>query len=101
VRGGGARTTKYGPIYLTIERALYVLGPALLSLLLLSAPSYNASREQAEANTAREIAAESLEYCTKWGMPAGTAEYASCVRDLADIRGRAELRLRAAVASDF
>ena len=98
---GGDRTIQHGPVYLTIERALYVLGAALSLLLLLSAPSYDATREQAEANTAREIAAEGLEYCTKWGMPAGTAEHARCVRDLADIRGRAELRLRAAVASDF
>jgi hypothetical protein len=98
---GDTRTDQYGPIYLTIERALYVLGAALILLLLLNAPSYNAAREQAEANTAREIATEGLEYCTKWGMPAGTAEHASCVRDLADIRGRAELRLRASVASDF
>jgi hypothetical protein len=97
----GAKAGQYGPIYLAIERAFWAFGPALILLLLLSIPSQNAAREQAEANAAREIAAESLEYCTKWGMPAGTAEHASCVRDLADIRGRAELRLRAAVAFDF
>jgi hypothetical protein len=72
-------------LYVRIERALWALAPALLLLLIISIPSTRAAREQAEADVSDQIASENLEYCTKWGMPAGTSKYVECVRDeLAD-----------------
>lgn len=96
-------THEYGPIYTAIERALWVLGPALIFFLLLNIPAMQAAREQAEADFAADAAAESLEYCAKWGMPAGSAGNATCLLDLVAIRGRAEQRLRdrVAAAADF
>lgn len=94
---------KYGPIYTAIERALWALGPALIFFMLLNIPAMQAVREQAEADFAADAASENREYCAKWGMPAGTAGNADCIRDLVAIRGRAEQRLRdrQAAAADF
>jgi hypothetical protein len=85
---------EHRPIYTAIERALWALGPALLFFLLLNIPAMQAAREQAEADFAADAASENLEYCTKWGMSAGSAGNAGCVRDLVAIRARAEQRLR-------
>ena len=71
--GRAAGSREHGPIYKAIERTLWVLGPA----------------------------AENLEYCTKWEMPAGTARFDDCVRDPVRIRDRAEQRLRDQISSDF
>ena len=93
---------QHGPIYMAIERALWALGPALMLFLLLNVPAMQAARQQAEADFAAEAASENLAYCTKWGMPAGSPEHATCVLDLVAIRGRAELRVRDQVAAaDF
>ena len=61
----------HGPIYLATERAFWALGPALLVFIALSFPSQQAARRQATADQSMEIAAESVGYCTKWGMPQG------------------------------
>ena len=96
------RDEQHGPIYKAIERALWALGPALILFLLLNVPAMQAARQQAEVDSAAEIASENMEYCTKWGMPAGSPEHAACVLDLVAIRGRAELRVRDQVAAaDF
>lgn len=87
---------EHGPVYLAIERALWALGPALLLLMLVSLPSMQAARQEAEAELAADIASENQLYCAKWGMAAGSAEHASCVQDLGAIRARAEQRMREA-----
>ena len=94
---------EYGPVYRAIERALWVLGPVLILFLLLTYPSMQAARQQANAQTDIAVAAENSEWCVKWGMPAGSAEHASCVLDLVNIRMRSEQRIRdiAAAESDF
>ncbi len=88
-------------IYTAVERALWALGPALLILALISLPWTWAQRQQAALELSQQIVAENQEYCAKWGMPLGGDKYDGCARDLADIRGRAELRLRDDVADDF
>lgn len=93
---------EYGPVYLAIERTLWVLGPALILFMLLNVPAMRAAQEQAEAQLAAEVGAENLEYCGRWGMPAGTPQHSDCVRDLVAIRARAEQRLRdTTTAFDF
>jgi hypothetical protein len=93
---------EYGPVYLAIERALWVLGPALILFMLLNVPAMHAAQERAEAQIAADVGAENLEYCARWGMPAGTPQHSDCVRDLVAIRARAELRLRDSIAAaDF
>lgn len=93
---------EYGPVYLAIERALWVLGPALILFMFLNVPAMRASQEQAEAQLAADVGAENLEYCGRWGMPAGTPQHQDCIRDLVAIRARVELRLRDSIAaSDF
>src|SRR5437868_10222658 len=92
---------EYGPVYRAIERALWVLGPALILFMALNVPNIEAARQKAEAELAAAIASESQEYCNKWGMAAGTAEHADCIRDLVAIRGRAEQRLRDQIAADL
>ena len=82
-----------GPIYRVMERALWLLAPVLILIMALSIPSHKAAQEQADADIAREIAAENLEYCTKWGMPEGSPQHASCVRDLIGIRTKTEQRI--------
>lgn len=99
--GRAAGSPEHGPIYKAIERALWVLGPVLILFLILNIPAMQAAREQRESDMASDIAAENLEYCTKWGMPAGTARFDDCVRDLVRIRDRAEQRLRDQISSDF
>jgi hypothetical protein len=47
------------------------------------------------------IAAENTEYCGKWELPAGSAEHANCVWDLAAIRARTEQRFRDEITGDF
>jgi hypothetical protein len=91
-----------GPIYKAIERAPWALGPALILLMLLSFPAEQAARQQAEADFAADAASENLDYCAKWGMPAGSAGHTGCVRDLVGIRGRAEQHVRdQAAVADF
>lgn len=91
----------YGPVYRAIERALWALGPALILFLLLTYPSMQANRQEAATQRDMAIAAENAEYCTKWGMPAGSAAHLSCLHDLAAIRGRSEQRVRDEVTSNF
>ena len=91
----------HGPVYLAIERALWVCGPALILFMLLNFSVVRAVQQQAEAAFAADLAAENLEYCAKWGMPHGSAAHADCARDLVAIRGRAEQRVRDEAAIDF
>ncbi len=90
-----------GGTYAAVERALWALGPALLMLALISLPWTWAQRQQAALELSQQSVAENQEYCAKWGMPPGSDKYDGCARDLADIRGRAELRMRDDVADDF
>ena len=90
-----------GGVYAAVERALWALGPALLILVLLTLPWTWDQRQQAALELSKQIAAENMEYCAKWGMPPGSGKHNGCVRDLADIRGRAELRIRDELADDF
>lgn len=94
-------TGEYGPIYRAIERALWALGPALIVFLLLTYPSMQAARQQAAAETNIAIGAENADYCANWGMPRGTARHLGCIRDLVDIRGRTEQRVRNETVTDF
>lgn len=89
---------KHGPAYNAVEKALWAFAPVPALLLLLGYPSIQAARQQAEVDLAKEISAENLEYCTKWGAPAASAEHVSCIRDLVGIRARAEQRLRDQIA---
>lgn len=91
----------HGPVYKAIEKALWAFAPVPALLLLLSYPSMQAARQQAEMDVAKEIAAETTDYCTKWRMPPGSAHYENCLRDLVGIRARAEQRVRDEVARDI
>ena len=91
----GREEGEHGPIYRGIERALWALAPFILVLLLVL--NYRPSQEaddQAAVGRTKDVAAENLDYCTKWGMPPGSGKYQSCIRDLVGIRARAEQRLR-------
>ena len=90
-----------GSVYRAIERALYALAPPLFLFLALTYPSMKVARENAAAQMDGAIAAESAEYCIKWGMPDGSSEYLTCLHDLAAIRGRSEQRVRDEAMSDF
>jgi hypothetical protein len=89
-----------GRIYAGLNLAIWVLGLAILFLMVLNLPSEWAVRERAEEAEALGIAAENKDFCAKWGMPAESGRYLGCVRDLTAIRGRAELRLRDRTAPD-
>ena len=91
----------HGPVYTAIERALWALGAVLILVLLLSYPSLQALRQEAATQMEMAIAAENAEYCSKWGMPAGSPQHLGCLQDLAAIRARSEQRLRDEIASDF
>jgi hypothetical protein len=99
--GGRREEVEHGPIYMAIERALWALGPALMLFMLVGYLSTHASRQQADADLAMKIASENLAFCSNWGIPAGSAEHASCVLDLTGIRARAEQRVRDEIASQF
>lgn len=86
-------------VYKAIERALWAFAPVPALMLMLSYPSMEAARQQAEAETSAAAAAENHEFCIKWGMPEGTAEHLICVRDLVGIRARAEQRVRDQIAA--
>ena len=60
-----------------------------------------ATRQEAEIRMDLAIAAENTEYCGKWELPAGSAEHANCVWDLAAIRARTEQRFRDEITGDF
>ena len=85
---------EHGRVYKAIERALWAFAPVPALLLLLSYPQIQTAHQQVEADLATDVAAENAEYCSKWGMPVGTDKYPVCVRDLVEIRARAEQRLR-------
>jgi|SRR5215469_14154223 len=85
---------EHGRTYKAIERALWAFAPVPALLLLLSYPLIQTTRQQVEADLVTDVAAENAEYCGKWGMPAGTDKYRICVRDLVEIRARAQQRLR-------
>ena len=89
----GREEGEHGPIYRAVERALWALAPVLVLLLALSQPSLQKMDEQVEVGRAKDVAAENLDYCTKWSMPPGSGKYQSCIRDLVGIRARAEQRL--------
>lgn len=89
------------PVYVTIEQAIWVIGTAIVLFMFLSLPSIWTAREKAETELAVEIAKENLEYCTKWGMPAGSASHTACVRDLVNIRAQTEQRVRDEGANSF
>ena len=101
IRIRGGEDVGHGPVYQAVERALWALAPVILLVLALNVPAMRLARQQAELDRAKDVAAENLQYCAKWGMPAGSPRHAGCVRDLTNIRGRAEQRLRDAAASDF
>jgi hypothetical protein len=86
--------TEHGPVYRAIERALWASAPFLVFLPILGYPAIQRERENARLDAERAIVAENTEYCAKWGMPLGTPEYDRCVKDLVNIRGRAEQRVR-------
>jgi hypothetical protein len=92
---------EHGPIYRAIERALWVLGPVLILFLVLTYPSMQAARQQAATQMDVAIATENAQYCAKWGMLIGSAEHASCIRDLVGIQARSEQRVRDEAVSDF
>lgn len=91
---------QHGPVYTAIERALWAFAPVPAILLLLSYPATQQAHEKARADAAKTIARENTEYCTKWGMPVGTANYDSCVKDLVNIRARTEERVLDEIARE-
>ena len=89
-------TVNHIPLALGIPYVSLVQGDLVLGYL-----STQASRQQADTDLAMQIASENLAFCSNWGIPAGSAEHASCVLDLTGIRARAEQRVRDEVASQF
>ena len=92
---------KHGLVYNAIERVLWALAPAPIFCEFLSTASMQATRQEAEIRMDLAIAAENTEYCGKWELPAGSAEHANCVWDLAAIRARTEQRFRDEITGDF
>lgn len=89
----GREEGEHVPIYRAIERALWVLSPFLVLFVALSQPSLQQMDAQVEVGWTKDVAAENLDYCTKWGMPPGSGKHQSCIGDLVGIRARAEQRL--------
>ena len=58
-------------------------------------------RNAAEFRRAMEIEDESRTYCGKWGLRETTAAYATCSKDLEDIRARHERRINADMAGSY
>jgi hypothetical protein len=57
--------------------------------------TYTAAKARAVLGQQRnvEMAFESRTFCEKWGMPAGTKRYDTCVADIETIRARHEKRV--------
>ena len=92
---------KHGLVYNAIERVLWALAPALIFCEFLSTASMQATRQEAEIRMDLAVAAENTENSGKWELPAGSAEHANCVRDLAAIRARTEQRVRDEITGVF
>lgn len=85
------------------SRLLYfVLIAALMACGLLAAfiegPTMRAS---AQEQRDREISAENLRFCEKFGMRSGTSEFLVCTRELAILRQRQTERDHAAELGNF
>jgi hypothetical protein len=84
---------KYGVIAAGALAAVFAVGVA--SFLI----SYGTEmRNAAEFRRAMEIEDESRTYCGRWGMRETTAAYATCAKDLDDIRAKHERRINADMA---
>jgi hypothetical protein len=80
-------------IYHSVHAILWALLVALVATMVINIPRMLKERAIAEHARAVEIANESRAFCEKWGMPAGTDQHASCVRDLHEIRAREDRRV--------
>jgi len=97
--GGGARLSDR-PVWQRVNAALWASAPLLLLVSAFGVSSMVAGRSPDAAANARAAAAENHWYCEKWGLPAGTPEHAVCVRDLVNIRARAEEQVRGELAAE-
>ncbi|WP_298371654.1 hypothetical protein [uncultured Bradyrhizobium sp.] len=82
--------TRYRLLYLTFAAALAAGG---LWAALIGGPAMRAS---AQEQFDREITAENLGFCEKFGMRSGTSELVACTGELAIVRQRQADRDRAA-----
>jgi hypothetical protein len=82
-------------VYDVVNAALWALAAATALWFLLSIPTMMQARRAADRLTILELADESRTYCEKWGMKAGTAEHATCVQDLQEIRDKHKTRILA------
>ena len=82
------------PGYPAVEQGLYVVGMIVGLALLVALPSLRLAQRDAAAKLARDLAAENMKYCEKWGMAAGTVANLRCLRDLIRIREETERRVR-------
>jgi len=73
---------RYRLLYFVLFVALMAIG---LWAALIEGPSMRAA---AQARFDREIAAENLAFCEKFGMRSGTSEFLACARELAIVRER-------------
>ncbi|MGE5268567.1 MAG: hypothetical protein ACM3JG_02720 [Thiohalocapsa sp.] len=80
--------------YRMAARGLYVIGGGVGIAMLFALPSLQRARGEAAAELDRTLAAESVHYCEKWGMLAGSAASLACIRDLIRIREESEQRTR-------
>lgn len=86
---------RYRLLYLTFAVALAAGG---LWAALIGGPAMRAS---AQEQFDREITAENLGFCEKFGMRSGTGEFIACTRELAIIRQAQADRDRAAEVGIF
>jgi hypothetical protein len=77
-------------VYHVVHVALWAVGVAMVTYLLLHLPEMRDGMARAEARRIQEILHENSHYCEKWGMRAGTHEHVICMMDLHDIREKIE-----------
>lgn len=81
-------------IYDSVQIVLWAILCALVAyFVIMVAPSLPEMHARLERERLLEIAAESHDYCAKWGMPIGTDLHAQCIVDLQQIRANVHLRL--------
>ncbi len=75
-------------VYNFINAGMWALGAAWIVWLVINTQALSDARADAELRRAQESARENQAFCERWGMRAGTAQHATCLHDLADLRDR-------------
>jgi hypothetical protein len=89
------RQTRFAPSIIAracgfTNAGVWAFGAAWIVWLAINMPAFTQARATAELRHAQENANEDRIYCEKWGMPAGTPQHSTCLRDLGDLRAKVE-----------